>query len=316
MLNALLKARPRLRAALFGLAVCAPCFVVGIAQTAQAQTAQNPAISVAPAFTSDRLSVQVVGTGPDVILIPGLASSREVWRGEADRLKATHRVHLVQLAGFAGEPWVHGDGAFVAPVVDELARYIREQGLSRPAVIGHSMGGFSALLLAQSHSDLVGRVMTVDSLPFFSAMFGPQVTAENARPFAEQAAQTMLTPDETAFRAAQAQTANGLVRDPATRIAMVEWSMASDRRALAAAISEVMTTDARPALATMTTPVWAIYASDADGGAPAAMADAVWAREYATLPHVHLERVDDSRHFIMADQPERFAAIVDRFLAE
>lgn len=316
MLNALLKARPRLRAALFGLAVCAPCFAVGVGQAAQAQTTQNSAIPAAPAFTSDRLSVQVVGTGPDVILIPGLASSREVWRGEADRLKATHRVHLVQLAGFAGEPWVHGDGAFVAPVVDELARYIREQRLSRPAVIGHSMGGFSALLLAQGHPDLVGRVMTVDSLPFFSAMFGPQVTAENARPFAEQAAQTMLSPDEAAFRAGQVQTANGLARDPATRIAMVEWSMASDRRALAAAIREVMTTDARPALATMTTPVWAIYAADADGGAPAAMADAVWTREYATLPNVNLERVDDSRHFIMADQPERFAAIVDRFLAE
>ena len=60
-----------------------------------------------PAFTSDRLSVEVVGQGHDVILIPGLASSREVWRATADRLKATHTVHLVQLAGFAGEPWSH-----------------------------------------------------------------------------------------------------------------------------------------------------------------------------------------------------------------
>ena len=45
----------------------------------------------------ERISVKVEGTGPDVILIPGLASSREVWRATADRLKATHRVHLVQL---------------------------------------------------------------------------------------------------------------------------------------------------------------------------------------------------------------------------
>src|SRR5690606_20326133 len=149
----------------------------------------------------------------------------------------------------------------------------------RPAVIGHSMGGFSALRLAQAHPDLVGRVMTVDSLPFYSAMFGPQVTAEAARPFADQAAQMMLTPDDAAFRQMQVQTAEGLVRDPATRTAMVEWSMASDRHALAAAIRDVMTSDARPDLAAMTTPVWALYASDADGGAPAAMADAVWTRE-------------------------------------
>ena len=312
MLNAFFKARPRLRAALFGMAVCAPCFAVGVGQA----FAQAPNVVATAAFTSDRLSVEVGGTGPDVILIPGFASSREVWRAEADRLKTTQRVHLVQLAGFAGEPWTHGDGAFVAPMIEELARYIRDTELNQPAVIGHSMGGLSGILLAQAHPDLVGRVMSVDSLPFFSALFGPQVTAENARPFADHAAQSMLNPDADAFRAGQIQGAVGLARDAATRTAMVDWSMASDRQALASAIREVMTTDARPALTSMTTPVWAIYASDANGGAPAAIADALWTREYATLPGIHLERVDDSRHFIMADQPERFAAIVDRFLAK
>ena len=274
-----------------------------------------PAVAQA-AFVSDRLSVEVVGSGPDVILIPGLASSREVWRAEAERLKATHRVHMVQLAGFAGEPWMQGDGPFVQPVADELARYVRASGLERPAVIGHSMGGMTALLLAQQHPDLVGRVMSVDSLPFFSALFGPQVTTETAHPFADQAAAGILAADEATFRAQQTRTAIGLARDPATRTAMVEWSMTSDRHAMASAIREVMTTDLRPGLAAMTTPVWAIYASDADGGAPAAGADGVWAREYATLPGVRLIRVDDSRHFIMADQPERFAALVDQFLAD
>jgi pimeloyl-ACP methyl ester carboxylesterase len=66
----------------------------------------------------------------------------------------------------------------------------------------------------------------------------------------------------------------------------------------------------------MTTPVWAVYAADEDGGAPAAMADGLWTREYATLPGVRMVRVDGSRHFIMADQPGRFAAIVDQFLVD
>lgn len=274
------------------------------------------AAQTAPAFTSDRLSVEVLGSGPDVIFIPGYASSREVWRAEAERLSATHRVHMVQLAGFAGEPWIHGDGRFVQPVIDELARYIDEAGLQAPAIIGHSMGGMSALMLAQQHPALVGKVMSVDSLPFFSALFGPQITVEAARPFADQAAAGTLAADDASFRVAQTQGAVGYANDPATRAAMVEWGMASDRQALATAIKEVMLTDLRPALPTMTTPVWAVYAADANGGAPPAMADALWQREYATLPGVELIRVDDSRHFIMADQPERFSQIVDRFLAE
>ena len=294
----------------------ASAIVLGVGAVAFGVRAE-PAPAVAQAaFVSDRLSVEVVGAGPDVILIPGFASSREVWRAEAERLKATHRVHLVQLAGFAGEPWVHGDGPFVQPMADELARYVRERGLVRPTVVGHSMGGMAAVLLAQQHPDLIGRMMSVDSLPFFSALFGPQVTAEAARPFADQAAAGIIAADEAGFRAGQERSAVGYSRTPATRAAMVEWSMASDRRAMASAIREVMTTDLRPGLAAMTTPVWAVDAADADGGAPAAMGQALWEREYATLPGVRLIRVDDSRHFIMADQPARFAAIVDQFLAD
>ena len=48
---------------------------------------------------------------------------------------------------------------------------------------------------------------------------------------------------------------------------------------------------------------------------PPAMAEALWTREYSTLPGVTVVRVDGSRHFIMADQPERLDDLVDGFLA-
>lgn len=118
------RARPACRRprAWFAIAI-----VIGVlvacakAQTKAPTPAPGPATAAA-SFVSDRLSVEVMGDGPDVVLIPGLASSREVWRPLANRLAATHRVHLVQLAGFAGEPWRHGDGAFVAPAVEEIGR--------------------------------------------------------------------------------------------------------------------------------------------------------------------------------------------------
>ncbi len=310
MFNAFFKARPRLRAALFGLAVCTPSLMVGVTAAFAQPGAQ------ASAFVSDRLSVEVVGAGPDVILIPGFGCSREVWRTTADRLKATHRVHLVQLAGFAGEAWSHGDGPFVQPVVEELDRYIRSQGLERPAVIGHSMGALAGLVLAQQHPEAVGRLMSVDSLPFFGALRGPQVTVEAMRPAAEQTAQTLLALSAESFRAAQVGSAQGMTRDAALRVRLVDWTTGSDRKAMAAAMRDVLLTDARPGLATLRVPVTALYASDADGGAPAAQADQAWGHEYAALPGVKLIRVDGSRHFIMADQPQRFSELVDQFLAD
>ena len=301
--------RPYARFAVI-VAIATACFV------ANEQARAEPAVAVQTApFTSDRLSIEVIGSGPDVILIPGLASSREVWRPLATRLAATHRVHLVQLAGFAGEPWTHGDGPFVAPEVEELARYISEAGLERPAVIGHSMGGLSGLLLAQAHPDRVGRLMIVDALPFYSALYGPTATVESARPFAEQARTGMLanTVPETRRRQGEA-TAVGMARNTAIHPAIVDWALTSDVHALASAMADVMTTDARPGLAAMTTPVTALYATDADGGPPPAMAKALWEREYAGLPGVKVIAVDGSRHFIMADQPERFGELVDEFL--
>lgn len=275
----------------------------------------EPAVAQAAApFVSDRLSVEVAGQGPDVILIPGLASSREVWRAEAERLKATHRVHLVQLAGFAGEPWRHGDGAFLQPMIDELARYVAQHTDGRPAVIGHSMGALTGLMLAQQHPDRVDRLLSVDSLPFYGALFGPTATVETVRPAAERMRAAILASSDADFLAEQRRTASGMARNAADQERVVEWSLATDRNALASAMNDVMTTDMGPLLAGMSTPVTAVYASDADGGAPAAMADALWASQYARLPGVRLIRIDGARHFVMLDQPAAFAAAVDDFL--
>lgn len=299
----------------FALASAVALSVGVVALAARAEAAPVLAVQAAP-FASDRLSVEVIGSGPDVILIPGLVSSRDVWRPLAERLSAGHTVHMVQLAGFAGEPWVYGDGPFVAPAVEALALYIQQAGLTRPAIIGHSMGALIGLELAQDRPELVGRLMSVDSLPFYSVLFGPGTTADVARPMAERAAAAMVAVADADFAAGQARIATGSTRDPEVQAAIVRWSVASDRRAMAAAFRDVMVTDARPGLAAMTLPVTAVYAADADGGTPPEMAEALWTREYAAVPGVKLIRVDDSRHFVMADQPERLGDLIDAFLKD
>src|SRR5688572_8364473 len=56
-----------------------------------------------PRFSPQRFSVIVKGSGHDVILIPGLTASRAVWDGTVAAVPG-YRYHLIQVAGFAGEP--------------------------------------------------------------------------------------------------------------------------------------------------------------------------------------------------------------------
>lgn len=269
--------------------------------------------SDAQEFTPTRFSVEVRGQGPDVILIPGLGSSRDVWAAQAEALASTHRLHLVQIAGFAGQPVGAPAGQVIQPVVDDLARYIEANRLERPSIIGHSMGGLTGLMLARQHPDDVGRLMIVDSLPFFSAMFGPQVTAATAEPQARAMRDQIAALDDATFTAQQHGGVGRLVKTPAHHAEVVGWSVASDRATFAQAMYEVMTTDMRAEVVNVATPITVVYAYDAAMG-PEAMIDGLYRGQYQPAPHARFVRVDGSYHFIMFDQPAAFQAAVTDFL--
>src|SRR3954465_12436079 len=128
--------------------------------------------AAAPAFAPTRFIVEVTGSGPDVILIPGLTAARDVWRGTVAAVPG-YRYHLIQVAGFAGVP-ARGNarGEVVAPLADEIARYIAANHLGRPAIVGHSMSGTLALMLAARHPAQVGKVMVIDMLPQPAELLG------------------------------------------------------------------------------------------------------------------------------------------------
>lgn len=283
---------------------------------ALAAASAAPAAPARGAFASDRMTVEVRGEGnDDVILIPGLASSRDVWKEAADVLAARHRVHLVQVAGFAGEPArASADGNVVAPLVEELDRYIREARLGQPAVVGHSLGGATALALAERHPDAVGRLVIVDALPFFPMLFGP-VTAEQVRPQADAMRDATLAMPPAQFAAAQERTMQRLVKSDAMRPVALRWSLDSDRSTLARAAHELMVTDLRADLPKVHVPAMVIYAADEAAGLPGARADALYGAAYQDLAGVKLVRIDDASHFLMWDQPARFAKELDAFLA-
>ena len=267
-------------------------------------------------FTSDRISVVTRGSGPDVIFIPGLSSHRDVWQETADALDDRYTVHLVQLNGFAGFPAEgNADGPVAAPVAEEIARYISERGLNRPAVIGHSMGGTMGMMLAARHPDSVGKLMVVDMIPWMGAMFGaPGATAESVRPVADQIRTAMLAAPADQTTTSE-QTIATMIRTESARPRHVEYSRLSDRRTSANAFHELIVTDLRPELSNITAPVTVLFVIPPNAPITPEQYEGYVRISYANLPNAQIVRVDDAWHFIMIDQRDRFIRDVEAFLA-
>jgi pimeloyl-ACP methyl ester carboxylesterase len=237
-----------------------------------------------------------------------------VWDATAKRLEVHYRLHLVQIAGFADSPSrANATGPIIQPTVNALDDYIKSNKLDHPRVIGHSMGGFMGLMLALQHPEDCRKLMIVDSLPFFSVLFGANDVAA-ATPQAAAMRDMVLNETQDEYAQGERQYLPSLVKSPEGLKAATQWAITSDKSVVARATYELMTTDLRPKLGEIKTPVTILYPWDPASGFAQADTDRVYQGSFAALPNKTLVRISNSFHFIMLDQPAAFAAQVDSFL--
>ncbi len=267
-------------------------------------------------FVSERISVSTQGSGPDVVLIPGLNSSPRAWSSTVAALPG-YRYHLVHVAGFAGQTaGANKEGTVAAPAAEEIARYIKESRLTQPAVIGHSMGGTIGLMLASRHPGALSRLMVVDMVPYLGTLFaGPAAEPARVEALANQitAGMRAATPEQRSMQTNA--TIAGMVNNEALRGDAVKDSMASDPDVSVRAYRELIVTNLIPELEKITVPVTVLYVQPKSVPVTPEQFDAGYKSAYAPLRQVTLKRIPDSAHFIMWDQPQRFQTEVKAFLS-
>jgi pimeloyl-ACP methyl ester carboxylesterase len=110
-----------------------------------------------------RIRFEEAGSGPPVLLLHDLLSSRLEWRGVVDALAPRHRVIACDLPGFGESEkpppsrYAYTLDAFAESICD-LAGAL---GLGRVSVCGHGLGGSVALALAARHPSVVERLVLV-----------------------------------------------------------------------------------------------------------------------------------------------------------
>jgi pimeloyl-ACP methyl ester carboxylesterase len=260
--------------------------------------------AAAEPFKPTRISVVVRGAGPDVILIPGLSSSRGVWNGTVAAVPG-YRYHLVQVAGFAGTPaGGNSAGRVAAPVANEIARYIAANRLGRPAIVGHSMGGSIAMMIGARHPGVAGRIMVVDMLPSPVRPLGIPPAA--AKPLARLIGGEMAGADRLRR---DLESALG-------RFGASDWLQSrNDAGVVGRSVSELLATDLTPELTRIRVPLTVVYACSARLSYACGPVSRAYSSAYSRRSGTRLVRIDRSGHTIMWDQPAAFQAALRGFLS-
>lgn len=260
-------------------------------------------------------SVQKVGKGQPMILIPGLLSSGAVWSSTVERYKDRYELHVLTLAGFAGQPPLDSE-AFLPIVRDAVVRYIRDQKLDRPVIVGHSLGGFLAFWIAATTPDAVGGVIAVDGVPFLPALMNPGATADTSRRMAEQMRTLYASFTPAQFVAQSKMAMATMMRAESDVERTMAWVAASDPATTGRATYELLVTDLRKDVSTITAPVLLVgAAAPASDDAARARLRAAYEAQVAAVPRHTVVMVEGARHFIMFDEPDALWSTMDTFLA-
>ena len=226
------------------------------------------------------------GSGEPVVLLHGLSGSQRWWRYTVPVLARRYAVHVLDLVG-------HGRsrGAKRQPSIAEMAALVRawmeQNGIGRPHMLGHSMGGQIAMHVAAAGEPAIRSLVLVD-------------TAGLPRPWTVRE-MTRLVAGVLPPRTWGAPLFIPTIAFDALR---------AGPRALMRAGLHLLSDDVTPLLATIQIPTLVVW------GALDPLIPAEHGRRIAdAIPGARFVVIDDAAHNVMCDRPAEFNRVVLDFLA-
>jgi pimeloyl-[acyl-carrier protein] methyl ester esterase len=252
-----------------------------------------------------RISYTQSGSGPPLSLLHGWGMNAAVWGEAADRLAAHCTLRAVDLPGHGGSKAV--PLVFSAEVLAEVAALLPPGG----AVLGWSLGGMLAQLLAVQHPERVGRLILLSTTPRF-----PMAAdwAHGVRPevLADFAARLERDPHATLLRFLALQALGS--GDARRQIARLRESLRAQppvpAATLAAGLTLLADTDLRSQIADIIQPTLVI-GGGRDTLTPLAASD--WLA--ATLPRAQSVRIVDGAHALFLSHTDLFVDSVLEFVS-
>lgn len=109
------------------------------------------------------LHSQIEGNGEDLLILHGLFGMLDNWKTLGKKWAETHKVHLIDQRNH-GRSFHHNDCSYPA-MAEDLLRYMDHHNISSANILGHSMGGKTAMFFACNHPDRVKELIIADIGP-------------------------------------------------------------------------------------------------------------------------------------------------------
>ena len=110
-----------------------------------------------------KLFFREYGSGNPIVILHGLLGSSDNWMPQAKLLGEHFHVYTVDQRNHGQSP--HSQEHNYEVMVSDLMQFIGDHTLKKPVIIGHSMGGKTAMNFALSYPDKLSALVVVDIAP-------------------------------------------------------------------------------------------------------------------------------------------------------
>jgi pimeloyl-ACP methyl ester carboxylesterase len=106
---------------------------------------------------------QKIGSGTPIVILHGLYGSSDNWISVARQLALNHTVYLIDQRNHGRSP--HSTEHSYSLMSDDLYAFFTQQNIENAIILGHSMGGKTAMLFSARYPEKIKGLIIVDIAP-------------------------------------------------------------------------------------------------------------------------------------------------------